>query len=273
MANATESGEDADDDWWCGVDMEECGVLSERQPTASELRTPALRAYLAGTRLYDAGQVKEGTRCLTAAYALAWELDGEWPSWATELCEELSSRGSDPGLPAAHSVFAALNMQEYEDACTMPALLEMASDPNSLDWTYSKEGGYGDAVDAAAVTQRGDLASLWAVFRSSPELLADVLAQPDFRVSSDATRVEAIWRPCGMSHIVPNFLKELVVFDIGLPLVRVGAHPGRADFEPHRYYGDGGYVMVPPTGAEVCYSYGISHEVSFDSEVVLSYGV
>jgi hypothetical protein len=105
------------------------------------------------------------------------------------------------------------------------------------------------------------------VLRNAPGLLASIILTPNLTV-------EPVWRgPCGVAHIVPSFLEQLVVYDTGLPLVRVGATPGRADFVPHRFYGDGGYVMVSPQGSEVCYSYGISQEVSFDEEVVRGYGV
>ena len=55
--------------------------------------------------------------------------------------------------------------------------------------------------------------------------------------------------------------------------MRVGSTPGRAGFEPPRFplHGDGGYVMCDPSGTEVCYSYGISQEVTFDAELVRAY--
>lgn len=150
--------------------------------------------------------------------------------------------------------------------------------PHAIDWSNrTAENRYGDAVDAARASHVVRHASVWVILRNEPRLLAEMLMQRDLRCSlaqSDVL-VEPVWRPCsGLSSVVHDFLLQLVVFDVGLPLVRVGATPGRPDFDSsQRYYGDGGYVMTSPRGAEVCYSYGISEEVSFDTDVVHNYGV
>eukprot|EP00908_Phaeocystis_cordata_P006635 Transcript_17254.p1 GENE.Transcript_17254~~Transcript_17254.p1 ORF type:complete len:374 (-),score=131.42 Transcript_17254:233-1354(-) len=153
------------------------------------------------------------------------------------------------------------------------ALQALAVDPDHLDWPYSREGGFGEPVDAAAASRgAGEHASLRAVLRQ-PRLLTELLTQADWLVTAGSVR--PVWRPCALAQVVPRFLEQLVVYDVGLPLVRVGSTPGRAGFEPPRFplHGDGGYVMCDPSGTEVCYSYGISQEVTFDAELVRAYGV
>ena len=57
-----------------------------RAPSPAATRVDAVRAYVAGEALCDAGRVEEGVRAFKAAASLAWELDGEdWPAWALEL--------------------------------------------------------------------------------------------------------------------------------------------------------------------------------------------
>ena len=63
-----------------------------RAPTLPEDRADAVRAYVKGEALCDAGLVQEGVRSFKAARTQAWELDGEdWPGWARELYEAFSA--------------------------------------------------------------------------------------------------------------------------------------------------------------------------------------
>ena len=55
-------------------------------PTPPSERLAAVRAYVEGEALCDAGDYAAGTLRLRAAGRLAWELEREvWPSWATSL--------------------------------------------------------------------------------------------------------------------------------------------------------------------------------------------
>lgn len=63
-----------------------------RVPTPPVDRADAVRAYVKGEVLCDAGHVQEGVRSFKSARAQAWELDGEeWPGWARELYEAIST--------------------------------------------------------------------------------------------------------------------------------------------------------------------------------------
>ena len=168
----------------------------------------------------------------------------------------------------------------FTDGPATSALHSLEVDPDHLEWPCTAEGGFGAPVDAAALCRGGDHSSLWALLHTSPRLLLELLAQPDLLVSVSAEHthvtVRPVWSPCGLHQVVPHLLRQLTVYEVpGLPLVRVGATPGAPGFVTPRwpYHGDGGYVMADPTGTEVCYSYGIAQEVSFDTDLVLHHGV
>lgn len=86
-------------------------------------------------------------------------------------------------------------------------------------------------------------------------------------------RVKASFRVRSLNTVLREFMEEFTVFTSpAFPsLVRIGCSPDRDPFG--KYFGDGGYVTHPFRGVEVCYSYGISQEVSFDEEIVDKYGV
>jgi len=123
-------------------------------------------------------------------------------------------------------------------------------------WPFNQASGYGAPLDCAARCRGGDHASVCALLAHSPRLLVAL-------------------GPCGLLGLASRLLRQLVVYDVpGMPLVRVGAAPRRVERgSATRYFGDGGYVMVSPRGCEVCYSYGVSQEVSFDAELVTQHGL
>ena len=69
-------------------------VAEERAPTPPSHYQAAIRAYLQGEALCDAGRAREGIASFQKAFALAWELDtDEWPAWATEMRASLAAGG------------------------------------------------------------------------------------------------------------------------------------------------------------------------------------
>ena len=66
-------------------------------PTPPSERLAAVRAYVEGEALCDAGDYAAGTLRLRAAGRLAWELEREvWPSWATSLRAALLDGAAAP---------------------------------------------------------------------------------------------------------------------------------------------------------------------------------
>ena len=77
-----------------------------RAPPPPADRADAVRAYVKGEALCDAGQVQEGVRSFKAARAQAHELDGEeWPLWARELYAAFSA-GCSVDCAAAPTLMA-----------------------------------------------------------------------------------------------------------------------------------------------------------------------
>ena len=69
-------------------------------PTAAHRRLPAVREYISGERLCDAGNPTQGVQHLRKAVSLAWELDSEdWPGWAHSLYAQLRCGAAPPPEP------------------------------------------------------------------------------------------------------------------------------------------------------------------------------
>ena len=67
--------------------------------TPAHARLPAVRAYLEGERLCDAGRTSEGLAKLKEGLALAWELDlPDWPGWAEVLYDQVTHGRVPPPL-------------------------------------------------------------------------------------------------------------------------------------------------------------------------------
>ena len=91
-------------------------------PTPLHARLPAVRAYVAGERLCDAGQTGEGLHWLKEGLALAWELDlPDWPSWAEVLYDQVKN-GRVPPQPQPPPLLAA------DTSGAQPAVAELARD-------------------------------------------------------------------------------------------------------------------------------------------------
>ena len=76
------------------------GSSLAQPPTPAHHQLPAMREYVAGECLCDAGRIEEGMAKLRHASKLAWELDGEpdaWPDWAHGLYETLAHAAATPG--------------------------------------------------------------------------------------------------------------------------------------------------------------------------------
>ena len=90
-------------------------------PTPVHARLPAVRAYVEGERLCDAGQTSEGLRSLKEALALAWELDlPDWPSWAEVLYDQVT-HGRVPQPPSPPLLAA-------DTSSAQPAVAELAQE-------------------------------------------------------------------------------------------------------------------------------------------------
>lgn len=75
------------------------------RPTPAHLRLQAVRAYVEGELLCDAGDAATGMRSLKKAFALSWELASEeWPGWAEVLYARLRRGDScqDPEKTKKH---------------------------------------------------------------------------------------------------------------------------------------------------------------------------
>jgi len=84
-------------------------------------RLPAVRAYVEGERLCDAGQTSEGLRSLKEGLALAPELDlPDWPSWAEILYDQVTN-GRVPQPPPPP-------LLARDTSSAQPAVAELARD-------------------------------------------------------------------------------------------------------------------------------------------------
>ena len=89
--------------------------------TPVHARLPAVRAYVEGERLCDAGQTSEGLRLLKEGLALAWELDlPDWPSWAEVLYDQVTN-GRVPQPPPPPLLAA-------DTSSAQPAVAALAQD-------------------------------------------------------------------------------------------------------------------------------------------------
>ena len=89
--------------------------------TPVHARLPAVRAYVEGERLCDAGQTSEGLRLLKEGLALAWELDlPDWPSWAEVLYDQVTN-GCVPQPPPPPLLAA-------DTSSAQPGVAELAQD-------------------------------------------------------------------------------------------------------------------------------------------------
>ena len=69
-------------------------------PTPPYRRVEALRTFVVGETLCDAGDIAAGTALLKRANHIAWELDTvEWPAWASALYEQLKNGALPPVAP------------------------------------------------------------------------------------------------------------------------------------------------------------------------------
>ena len=93
-------------------------------PTASHLRVAAMRAFIDGEALCDAGDVKAGVAKLKTANHLSWELDAtEWPAWAHALYKQLLEDAPPPAPPPILARQPYLPLEARVDA----AIADLAS--------------------------------------------------------------------------------------------------------------------------------------------------
>ena len=84
----------------CAMESAASPQSGSRQCQITSERERAVRSYIAGEELCDAGRVRDGINSFRAAYDLVPELEGEvWPEWALEMHAALLQAVADDAPP------------------------------------------------------------------------------------------------------------------------------------------------------------------------------